>query len=60
MSLIVAETGGAGRLDNGLEVSVIGVAEPASKVAAGPEFIARRVGSANGFKRGEGVVRGGL
>jgi len=31
----------AGSLDNGLEVSVIGVAEYARKVAAGPEFIAR-------------------
>jgi hypothetical protein len=47
-SLATVETGGAGRFDDGLEMAVVHIAEFAGKIAAGPEFIARRVGEAAG------------
>ena len=47
-SLATFETGGAGRFDDRLEMAVVHIAEHASKIAAGPEFVARRVGAAAG------------
>ena len=48
--LAAVKAGGAGGLDDGLEIPVIGLAEDLGKVAVGPEFIARRVRPADGFK----------
>ena len=46
--LATVETGGAGRFDYGLEMAAVHIAEQASKIAAGPEFVACRVGAAAG------------
>ncbi len=46
--LAAVEKGGAGRFDHRLEIPVIRIAEHAGKIAAGLEFIARRVGAAAG------------
>ena len=56
--LAAVETGGAGGLDDGLEIPVIGVAEHFGEVAAGPEFVACRVGAADGFKWGDFLAHG--
>ena len=49
-SLAAVETGGAGRFDDGLEISVIRIAKNLGEVPAGPEFITRRVSAADRFK----------
>ena len=46
--LATVETGGAGFLDDRLEMDVVHIAEHASKIAAGSEFVACRVGAADG------------
>jgi len=56
--LPAVETGGAGRLNDGLEIPVIGVTKHAGKVAARPEFVARRVGATDGFKGCDFVAHG--
>ena len=57
--LPAVETGGAGGLDDGLEIPVVRVAEHLGEVPAGPEFIARRVRPADGFEGGDFVAHGG-
>jgi hypothetical protein len=47
--LAPVETGGVGRFDDRLEMAVVHIAEHAGKIAAGLEFIARRVGAVAGF-----------
>ncbi len=42
------ETGGAGFLDDRLEMAAVHIAEHASKIAARPKFVARRVCAADG------------
>ena len=49
-SLAAVETGGAGRFDDGLEIPVIRISKNLGKIAAGPEFVTRRVGAADRFK----------
>jgi len=56
--LAAVETGGAGGLDDGLEIPVIGVAQDLGEIPAGPEFIARRIGAADFFKGGDFVAHG--
>ena len=46
--LAPVETGGVGRFDDRLEMAAVHIAEQASKIAAGPEFVACRVGAADG------------
>jgi len=46
--LAAVETSGVGFLNERLEMAVVHIAEHASKIAAGPEFVARRVGAADG------------
>ena len=68
--LATVETGGAGGLNDGLEIPVIGVIEHFGEVPARPEFVARRVGAADGlewrdllahgFKKGLRVSKGGV
>ena len=48
--LATVESGGAGFLDDRLEMAPVHIAEHASKIAAGPEFIARRIGAPDFFK----------
>jgi len=48
--LAAVETGGAGFLDDRMEMAVVHIAEHASKIAAGPEFIARQIGAPDFFK----------
>jgi hypothetical protein len=55
--LAAVETGGAGFLDDRLEMTVVHIAENAGEVAAGPEFAARRVSAADGFKGCDFVVQ---
>jgi len=57
-SLATVETGGVGGFDDGLKISVVRVAQDAGEVAAGPVFVARRVGAADGCKRGDFVAHG--
>jgi|GEM_PF-6312207 len=52
------ETGGASGLDDGLEIPVICVAEHEGKVAAGPEFVSRRIGAADFLKGCDFVTHG--
>ena len=69
-SLATVETGGAGGLDDGLEIPVIGIIEHFGEVPAGPELVARRVGAADGlewrdllahgFRQGLRVSKGGV
>jgi hypothetical protein len=54
--LAAVETGGAGFLDDRLEMAVVHIAEHTSKIAAGPEFIARRIGAADRFKGCDFVI----
>ena len=46
--LATVEKGGAGQFDDHLEMAAVHIAEHASKFAAGPEFVACRVGAADG------------
>jgi len=48
--LPAVETGSSGGFDDRLEVPVIRIAQHLGEVTAGPEFVARRVGAANGLK----------
>jgi hypothetical protein len=57
-ALAAVEAGGAGGFDDGLEVAIVGVAEHLGEVAARPVFVARRVGPADGFKRGDFLAHG--
>ena len=57
-ALAAVETGGAGGLDDGLEIPVIRVAQHLGEVPTGPEFIARRIGAADGFKGGDFFAHG--
>ena len=56
--LTAVDAGGFGLRDDGLKVTVIDVAEHLGKVAAGPEFVARRVSAADGFKGSNFLVHG--
>jgi len=58
--LPAVETGGAGLLDHRLEMAVIHVAEHTGKVAARPEFIARRIGAADLLKGCDTISTVGL
>ena len=49
-ALATVETGGAGGLDDGLKIAVIGVIEHFGEVPARPELVARRVGAADGLE----------
>lgn len=51
--LAAVETGGAGGLDDGLEIPIIGVIEHFGEVPAGPELVARRVGAEDGREWGD-------
>ena len=51
--LTAVETGGAGRLDDGLEPPIIRVAENFGKVATGPEFAALWIGPTDDLKGGD-------
>ena len=55
-ALAAVKASGAGSLYDGLKVAVIGVAENFGEVAARPEFVACRVGPADGFKWGDFVI----
>ena len=48
--LTAVETGGAGRLDDGLEPPIIRVAENFGKVTASPEFAALWIGPTDDLK----------
>ncbi len=50
--LAAVETGGAGQLDDGLEIPVVLIAKHLGKIPAGPEFVARRIRPADSFKGG--------
>jgi hypothetical protein len=54
--LPTVKTGSAGGFDHGLEIPVIRVAQHLGEVAAGPVFVARRVGAADVFKGGDLVA----
>jgi hypothetical protein len=54
--LAAAETGSAGGLDNGQEIPIIRVAEHPGKVAAGSEFVTRRIGAADLLEGGDFVT----
>ena len=56
--LATIETGRAGRLDDGLKIPVIRIAEHASEVPAGPVFVTRRVSATDGFEGGNFVAHG--
>lgn len=56
--LPAVETGGAGVLDDGLEIPVVGVIEDFGKVSAGPEFVARWIGAADGLEWGDWLAHG--
>lgn len=51
--LAAVGAGGFRLYDDGFKMAVVHVGEHARKVAAGPIFVARRVGAADGFKRGD-------
>ena len=48
--LTAIEAGGVGRLDDGLEITVIRIAENLGEVATGPEFVTGRIRAADGFE----------
>jgi hypothetical protein len=50
--------GGAGFLYHRLKMAVVHVTKHAGEVPAGPEFVTRRVGAADGFKGGNFVAHG--
>ena len=51
--LPTVEKGGAGLLDDRLNMAVVHIVEHAGKVSAGSELVVRRIGPANGFERGD-------
>lgn len=57
-ALTAVEAGSAGGSDYRLEIAIVGVAEHLGEVAARPVFVARRVGAADGFKRGDFLAHG--
>jgi hypothetical protein len=57
--LAAVKTGGFRLRDDGLKSAVIHVAQNLGEIPAGPEFIARRVGAADGFERCDVLVHSG-
>ena len=55
-ALAAVETGGAGLLHHGFKIAVVVITEHAGEVAAGPEFVARRIRAADGFKGSDVVI----
>ncbi len=56
--LTAVDAGGFGLRDDGHKVTVIDVAEHLGEVPAGPKFVARRIGVADGFKWGDVLAHG--
>ena len=56
--MAAVETSGAGGLNDGLEIPVIGVIEHFGEVPAGPELVARRVGAADRLEWRDLVAHG--
>ena len=57
--LAAVEAGDAGLLDDRLKMTVVHVAKHAGKIAAGPEFVARRIRPTDGFKGSDFLAHGG-